>query len=123
MAGTSPRSPRLPLPIRTTSYFVLAADAFAAILEDQSGVLHACEAETSMMMALHPDLIDRARLAEAVGPMPESATSVLAQPMTRWRPFAEITETGVIGDARRASAEKGERLLEAAAEALAKAVV
>jgi creatinine amidohydrolase len=40
----------------------------------------------------------------------------------RWRSFASRTATGVIGDAALASAEKGERLLRAAADAVAKAV-
>jgi creatinine amidohydrolase len=102
-----------------TTYWLLAEEAFARILEQQRSVLHACEAETSMMMAVRPELVDRARLAEAVGPMADRAGSVLNQPLHRWRSFKEITKTGVIGDARSASAEKGERLLEAAADALA----
>jgi creatinine amidohydrolase len=102
-----------------TTYWLLADEAFAGILESQRSVLHACEAETSMMMVIRPELVDAARLPEAVGPMADRAGSVLNQPLHRWRSFKEITKSGVIGDARRASAEKGERLLEAAAEALA----
>lgn len=110
------------LSLRSCSYFVLAETAFAAVLEDQTGVLHACEAETSMMLAAFPTLVREKRLGEAFGPNPTGPTaSVLAAPMQRWRPFAEITDTGVIGDARRANAAKGERLLTAAAEALARA--
>jgi creatinine amidohydrolase len=105
--------------VAVATYWLLAEEAFAEILKDQRSVLHACEAETSMMLAAQPDLVDRARLAEAVGPIPERAGSVLVQPLHRWRSFKDITPTGVIGDARRATAEKGERLLEAAAEALA----
>ena len=44
---------------------------------------------------------------------------MLQMPLNRWRSFKEITPSGVIGDARRASADKGERLFEASAEALA----
>jgi creatinine amidohydrolase len=106
-------------PVAVATYWLLADEAFAAILEDQRAILHACEGETSMMMALHPELVDRGRLGEAVGPMAERAGSVLNQPLHRWRSFSEITPTGVIGDARRATPEKGERLLEAAADALA----
>jgi creatinine amidohydrolase len=109
----------LEAPVAVATYWLLAEEAFAAILEDQRSVLHACEAETSMMLAAQPDLVDRARLPEAVGPMPGREGSVLAQPLHRWRSFQEITASGVIGDARRATAEKGERLLEAAAAALA----
>jgi creatinine amidohydrolase len=73
-----------------------------------------------MMMAARPELVDRERLAEAFGPMPDDRRgTVLNQPLHRWRSFKEITPSGVIGDARRATAEKGERLLDAAAEALA----
>ena len=112
-------SRELDAPIAVTTYWLLAEEAFSAILEDQCSVLHACEAETSMMMALAPDLVTTERLSEAVGPMAERAGSVLNQPLHRWRSFTEITPTGVIGDARRATAEKGERLLAAAAAALA----
>lgn len=101
-----------------TTYFQLAEAAMAPHLEDQPGVLHAGEAETSMMLALRPESVDAARLAEARGPMPERG-SALAPPLHRWRSFADLTKTGVIGDARRATAAKGELLLEAAATALA----
>jgi creatinine amidohydrolase len=108
--------------IRITTYFQLAEAAIAPILEDQPGVLHACEAETSMMLAVRPELVDAGRLAEAHGPRAERAGAELGAPLHRWRSFAAITGTGVIGDARRASAAKGERLLEAAADALASAL-
>jgi creatinine amidohydrolase len=109
----------LDAPIATTSYWLLADAAFAEILEDQRSVLHACEAETSMMLAVRPDLVDKARLPETLGAQAEGAGSVLSPALHRWRSFKEIAPTGVIGDARRATAEKGERLLEAAASALA----
>jgi creatinine amidohydrolase len=109
----------LQAPVAVATYWLLAEEAFAAILEDQRSVLHACEAETSMMMAAEPGLVDAGRLPAAVGPTFERTGQALSQPLHRWRSFKEITETGVLGDARRATAEKGERLLEAAAEALA----
>lgn len=104
--------------IATTTYFFAADDAFREILEDQTGVLHAGEAETSMMMATRPDLVDRTRLAEAFGPQADMRT-VLNQTLHRWRSFADMTPSGVLGDARRATLEKGESLIEAAAEGLA----
>lgn len=113
----------LGVPLAITTYFLLAEPAFAAILEDQSGVRHACEAETSMMLASHPDLVDAGRLAEAHGPNAESTAAVLAGAFHSWRSFKELSPSGVIGDARRATAEKGEKLLEAAAEALAAQLV
>jgi creatinine amidohydrolase len=105
-----------------TTYFQLAEAAIAPLLEDQPGVLHACEAETSMMLAVRPDLVDLGRLAQAQGPMAARAGAALNAPLHRWRSFADITATGVIGDALSATPEKGERLLEAAADALALAL-
>lgn len=106
-------------PIATTTYFASAETAYSEILEDQRSVLHACEAETSMMLAVRPDLVDTTKLRKAIGPVPSGAGSVLAPSLFRWKSFKEITKTGVVGDARRATAAKGERLLDAAAEALA----
>jgi creatinine amidohydrolase len=105
--------------VAITTYFQLAEAALGPILEDQKGVLHAGEAETSMMLAIRPDLVDKQRLGAAHGPQAERAGAVLGAALHRWRSFADITASGVIGDARRASAEKGERLLDAAAETLA----
>lgn len=107
----------LEAPIAYCTYPQVAeADGLIApILEDQDNLKHACEAETSMMMALVPDLVDGARLSEAYGPM----ETMLSKPLNRWRSFAEMTESGVRGDARRASAEKGERLFDACAQAIA----
>jgi creatinine amidohydrolase len=97
------------------NYWHLAALEFAAILERQSGVRHACEAETSMVLALRPELVDPARFAEAK--FEEDAS--LAGATYRWRSFADRTASGVLGDPTAALAEKGERLLEAAGAALA----
>ena len=97
------------------NYWHLAALEFAQILERQPGVQHACEAETSMVLALRPELVDPTRFAEAkfeAGKRPGGAAY-------RWQSFAARTASGVLGDPTAASAEKGERLLEAAAAALA----
>ena len=112
----------LEAPIATTSYFAFLDDAMPEILEDQSGVQHACEAETSMMMAVRPELVDAARLPEAFGPH-ASMSAALARRMHVWRSFRDMSPSGVLGDARRSSRDKGERLLDAAAEGLAKALI
>jgi creatinine amidohydrolase len=109
----------LQAPIVATTYWFHAEGAYKDILEDQLSVHHACEAETSAMMAVAPELVDTSRLQDAVGPVPTKPGSVLNQPLNRWRSFKEITASGVIGDARRATPEKGERLLDAAAKTLA----
>ncbi len=110
-------------PIATTSYWLLAAEAFGKILERQANVRHACEAETSMMLALTPELVDMARAQDAVGPTGrELKDAAGTEAAIRYRSFKSRTSHGAIGDPRLASADKGERLLDAAAEAVAKLV-
>ena len=107
------------------TYWLLDPEAITAALEDQTTVLHACEAETSMMLALAPELADPARFHEANGgetSPTNSATRILSPAFQVWRGFKAMTATGVIGDAAKASAEKGERLLDASARALARCV-
>jgi creatinine amidohydrolase len=100
------------------TYWHMVPEVIAPILELQSGLMHACEAETSMMLALRPDSVRMDRLAEAHGPM---STRVAGQPpgLALRRSFRAISESGVIGDARAATAAKGEALLAAIGQALA----
>lgn len=104
------------------TYWFLAETEIRAVLEDQPGVRHACEAETSMMMVLEPDLIRRENLSKAFGGEEPKASAGVPDPVFVWRDFAERTTTGVIGDARRASPQKGAKLLSACAAALAEAL-
>lgn len=110
----------LAAPIATTSYWTIphATGAFAKILETQEGVQHACEAETSMMLAVAPHLVRQETLSEAFGPS-KPMGAALTQPLQTWVSFKAMTPTGVLGDARKATAAKGERLLDTAAQALA----
>ena len=107
------------IPVAAATYWHMAGDAFAPILERQSNVLHACEAEASMVMALLPEAVRPARLSEQHGP---HSTRVEGQPpaLARRRSFKELSANGVIGDARSATAAKGEALLDAAAERIAR---
>lgn len=111
-------SRELSAPIAVTSYFMAGQARIAEILEDQDTLMHACEGETSMAMAIAPDLVDEGRLAEAVGPeiaLQSDPSEAIHVP----RPFHTVTSSGVAGDARRASAEKGEAILDACAQAIA----
>lgn len=104
------------LHVEATTYFLLAHDALGPLLEDQQGVQHACEVETSMMMVLAPGSVREARLGEAFG----AREGLPGRPtVSRHRSFREMTETGVVGDARRATLQKGQACLDACAEALA----
>ena len=104
--------------IVATTYATEALAAIAPLLEDQAGVMHACEAETSMMLALEPTLVDSTDLA-ALATDRDGGFLGAGTTSYRWRPFQHMTANGVSGNPTRASAEKGERLLEAAADAIA----
>ena len=104
------------LKIGLTTYFELAKPAIASILEDQDGVRHACEGETSMMMVLAPDTVRRDKLPEAYGP---AHSTPKPAGVGRYRSFRDISASGVVGDARRANADKGRRLTDACRDAVA----
>ena len=61
----------LSAPIATTTLYSLPREsgAYAEILEDQKTVRHACEAETSAMLASFADCVRSDRIVEAFGPM------------------------------------------------------
>lgn len=115
-------SPELGVPLATATYWLLAQDAFGKILEKQANVRHACEAETSMVLALAPDLVDMKLAANAVGPTAKEVAQVVGPGVHRWQTFKARTSHGAIGDPRAATAEKGEKLLDAAARAVADVV-
>jgi len=110
----------LDAPIATTTFYNLANEsaAYADVLEDQKGVRHACEAETSMMLAAFADCVRKDRIADAFGPMGNMTLGV-PPALNLWRSFKELTPGGVLGDARKATAAKGEKLFDIAAELLA----
>ena len=106
----------LGLPIATTTYFVEGDVSY--ILDKQSGVMHACEAETSMMLSVSSDLVRMERLSDAHGPEIDIVSSLIPS-LKRSRPFDDVTKSGVAGDARSSSKEKGDRLLSAYSRAIA----
>ena len=63
---TDDLTPKLGAPIVQFTYWYAAAVAIAKILETQGALMHACEAETSMMLAVRPELVamDRVRHGE-----------------------------------------------------------
>ncbi|MCK6453396.1 MAG: creatininase family protein [Alphaproteobacteria bacterium] len=113
------------VPLACGTYWDIAADAIAGLLEKQKRLLHACEAETSMMLALTPELIDRNELSQMHGPYVPGLSAIdgANKAAYRWRYLSTRSPNGVIGDASAASPEKGEKLLSAIAEELAKALM
>ncbi|MEL6965462.1 MAG: creatininase family protein [Pseudomonadota bacterium] len=105
-----------------TTYPSEMGATLGALLEDQDGMQHACEAETSMMMAVEPDLVDTSDLA-SLGTERGVGFLKVGKGSYRWRPFTHMTGNGVSGHPRTASVEKGEAILNAAATALAALII
>jgi creatinine amidohydrolase len=97
------------LTLYATTYFELSKDDLAQHLEDQKWVQHACEVESSMMMVVAPATVKHERLPEAFGML--NGDPRKAYPAARYNSFQDLTPSGVVGDARRANAQKGEKLL------------
>lgn len=116
-------SPQIEATLVATTYVTEAGDDLARHLEDQKGVMHAGEAETSMMMAIEPDLVDSSDLANLTDGMDGGRFLNAGKASYRWRPFAHITGNGMAGNPTRSTAEKGEKMLEAGAEALARLIL
>ncbi len=116
---TDDLTPRLGVPIVQFTYWYAAAVAIAKILETQGGLQHACEAETSMMMAVRPDLVAVDRIPLAKSNTTPDLADVVGGGVYRWRSIGSRSGSGVIGNPEAATAEKGERLLNAIAAALA----
>jgi len=92
---------------------------------DFNGAAHAGEYETSLYLALEPDLVDMSKAVDERTPLPPSFSIDLlegahpqgsaARLMPHW---SSLTASGVMGDATKATKEKGELFLEAAVEGL-----
>jgi creatinine amidohydrolase len=101
-------------------------DAGQTIREsDYGGTSHGGEFETSLYLALRPGLVRMEAAVDERSPLPPSFQSDLlagAHPQgsgARMAPYwSSVTASGVMGDATRASREKGERFLEAAVSGL-----
>jgi creatinine amidohydrolase len=104
------------------TYWNLAAEEFQRIRESPTGGMgHACEMETSIMLAVRPELVAKDKIARGG---PTAATGFRIQDMLASQPFFminefdEMSENGAMGMPEFATAEKGERFLDAAAGAV-----
>lgn len=112
-------TPRLGVPIIQFTYWYAAAEAIAEILKTQDVLLHACEAETSMMMALRPELVAENRIPLAKTNSTPDIKDLVGGGVYRWRTLGAMSSSGVRGNPEAASAAKGEQLLAAIAEQIA----
>lgn len=105
------------------NWWVLARDEIVRHRESEfpGGISHACEMETSVMLALRPDLVQMDKAERDIDfprgrflwrdLFPPSPVSLLDA-------WSRISRTGTIGDPTKATAEKGRRFLDAAVEGL-----
>jgi creatinine amidohydrolase len=110
-----------------TSWWRVAAEPLKNLVEGAfPSVGHACEFETSLMLALHPDLVNMAlAVDDGLPPRAEplqhdllsGAAATLAIPMHR------LTQHGVYGRPTLAKAEKGRRILQQTVAALRDLIV
>jgi creatinine amidohydrolase len=108
-------------PIVATTPWFLARDKIAAIFESDTAPKHACEGETSVMMAIAGDIVKTDKLDEAMQQAPAPVHPPAG--FSRFYSFSERAPvTGTWGDPRSATAEKGARFLAVQAEALAEAI-
>ena len=110
--------------IAFASYWTIpyVSEAFGKILTAQASVLHAGEGESSMMLALRPDLVDEEALRSVQCP-PDEHGMMDVRGVYRWQSFADYTPTGCLGVPSAATAEKGSRMFEAAAEGVSSALL
>ncbi|HXW51383.1 MAG TPA: creatininase family protein, partial [Candidatus Acidoferrales bacterium] len=97
----------------------------AELLRDSDkvgGMNHACEFETSIYLALRPDLVDMSKAVRELGHHPTKNywTDLVGGdgPLLMMEHWSSLSRTGVMGDPTKASGEKGEKLLAAAAKGI-----
>jgi creatinine amidohydrolase len=113
----------LELPLAGGTYWYIAAESIRGILEHQPQLLHACEAETSIMQALSPEIVqplDPSMRGALVPGM--SAIAGVNPAIFRWQHLKTRSAIGVLGEAWAASPEKGQRLLAAISRDVADAL-
>jgi creatinine amidohydrolase len=108
------------------SSFYLTSDESMRVLAEhrtsgQGGMAHACELETSLYLAIRPDLVQMER---AVTEIPASYTPHVFMdwsdgPLSLMPHWSALTTSGVTGDAAAGTAEKGRVWLEQARKEIA----
>lgn len=93
-------------------YYQYILEESAQVMEGPvKTIMHACEAEASLILHLRPELVRKDKLRD-------DGLTGSTEGMVNF--FHEVTEEGSLGYATLASAEKGKRLFEAAVEAVSR---
>lgn len=99
------------VPTLLVSWDDLETSAFATIAEQRAGS-HADEIETSIVLVLRPDLVHMDRAVTDYRSAPTSASpGYRPSDFSRTRGDPDFSETGVFGDPRLATVDKGRRAL------------
>lgn len=105
------------MPVVATTWPQAAPQEIAGILTAQPAIHHACEGETSLWLALDPAQVRQEKIADALS----NASLPAPAGTSRFWSFEErAPRTGVRGDPRAATAEKGERIIAAVVAGLAR---
>jgi creatinine amidohydrolase len=104
--------------LTAASYWDLARDELAALAEGPRKVMgHACEFETSMVLALRPELVRRDEILDD-----HKADDPALRGLFVAEDMAQRTTPGAVGYPTRATADKGRALIAAAAGRTAEVV-
>lgn len=99
------------MPIVSILPWGMAPEETAAIFEVDTGAHHACEGETSVMLAITPDTVQSDKLGQAFGNQQHPVD--VPSGTVRFFSFSELAPvSGTWGDPRAGTAEKGERFLD-----------
>jgi len=110
-----------------TTWFRLAAERLRPLVQGEyPSVGHACEFETSVVLALRPDLVDMSAVVD--DGIPQASPMLRGDLLrgggaTRSLPFDRISKSGVFGKPTLATAEKGRQILEITVSMLRQLVI
>lgn len=96
--------------VSAACYWDLAAAEFAAVVQGERKTMgHACEMETSMIMALRPELVKRDRIRDDGRTRPEALRGLYVM-----EDLKQMSANGCVGHPELATPQTGRKLLDAA---------
>jgi creatinine amidohydrolase len=109
-----------------STLYLSSPDSVQALEEHRTsrfgGMSHACELETSLYLALRDDLVQMDKAVEEIPDWNENVANdwPAGGPLSYWPHWSAFTESGVMGDATVATAEKGRAWLTQAHDEVAR---
>jgi creatinine amidohydrolase len=94
--------------------------------KEKGGMSHACEFETSLYLALHPERVQMEKAIDENNQTPSNyywRDISIPAPVLMWDPFQIVTKSGVLGHATMGTREKGEKLIEVITNDLANFII